>query len=203
MAYFLLVGTTVSYQKHNTSRLLTLSSIGPSMPTSKVAQQLPIRLISSGDYFPLWGTCQGFQLLSVLGAQDHSVLLHNYYDSYNYSIPIVLTPNAASSRLFNALSPSTVKTLTTKNCTENLHHNGVLPETYTKNANLAAMFKLLSVNMDRKGTPFGSTMEGRVCSLSCNIKKFRNSLSMLLSGILKETNSTGDLKKALTSLQKP
>lgn len=118
-------------------------------------------LIILGDFFPLWGTCQGFQLLSILAAQDQSVLLHNYYDSYNYSIPIVLTPHAASSRLFNALSPSTVKTLTTQNVTENLHHNGVLPETYTTNANLAKIFNLLSVNTDRKGTPFGSTMEGQ------------------------------------------
>ncbi len=115
----------------------------------------------TGDYFPLWGTCQGFQLLSVLAAQDQSVLLRNYYDSYNYSIPLVLTSNAASSRLFNALSSETVKTLTQKNVTQNLHHNGVLPKSFTENANLAKVFTLLSVNTDRKGTPFGSTMEGK------------------------------------------
>jgi gamma-glutamyl hydrolase len=109
----------------------------------------------------LFGTCQGFQLLSVLAAQDQSVLLHYHYDSYNYSIPLVLTSNAASSRLFNGLSSETVKTLTTKNVTQNLHHDGVLPKSYTENANLAKIFNLLSVNTDRKGTPFGSTMEGK------------------------------------------
>lgn len=98
--------------------------------------------------------------MSVLAAKDQSVLLHDEYDSWNLSLPINLLPAANDSRLFSALPPSVVKTLSTTNATQNLHHNGVLPETFEKNANLKSMFKLLSVNVDLRGKPFGSTMEG-------------------------------------------
>jgi len=115
-----------------------------------------------GNYFPLWGTCQGFQLLSVLGSGgDESVLLRNHYNSYNYSIPIDLTPEAATSRLLKGLRPETIETLTHKNATMNLHFNGVLPTSYQTNLQLSKMFKLISMNVDRDGVPFGSTMEGR------------------------------------------
>jgi len=113
-----------------------------------------------GDYFPLWGTCQGFQLLSVLAAQSQAVLLHNHYDSTNYSIPLNLTEGALQSRFFSSLPPSVVATLVTKPVTQNLHHDGVLPSSFTTDANLKSIFQLLSMNYDKKGVPFGSTMEG-------------------------------------------
>lgn len=43
----------------------------------------------------------------------------------------------------------------------NLHHDGVDPSQYSKNQKIAAMFDLLSTNVDRKGKPFGSTLEGK------------------------------------------
>lgn len=43
----------------------------------------------------------------------------------------------------------------------NLHHDGVDPSQYTKNAKLANMYNLISTNVDRKGKPFGSTLEGK------------------------------------------
>jgi gamma-glutamyl hydrolase len=116
-------------------------------------------LKSPGDYFPIWGTCMGFQLLSILGAQDQTIL-HSGFDSYNYSIPLNLTPLAASSRFFTKLPTQVVTTLTTKNVTQNLHHFGVAPSVFTENANLAKIYRLLSVNADRAGRPFASTLEG-------------------------------------------
>jgi len=44
----------------------------------------------SGDYFPVWGTCQGFQLLSVMTSGDENVLLHYEYDSENLGLLLVL-----------------------------------------------------------------------------------------------------------------
>lgn len=102
----------------------------------------------------------GFQLLSILGAEDHSIL-DNGFDSYNYSIPLTLTPDARGSRFFTTLPPQVVTTLTTQNVTQNLHHYGVPPSTYNTNTNLLKTFKLLSVNTDRSGVAFGSTIEGR------------------------------------------
>lgn len=103
----------------------------------------------------------GFQLLSILGAEDHSIL-HSGFDSYNYSIPITLTPGAENSRFIRALPAEVVKTLTTQNVTQNLHHFGINPKTYAENPKLAKTFRILSVDTDRAGVPFVSTVEGVV-----------------------------------------
>lgn len=97
--------------------------------------------------------------MSVLAARDQSVLLHDHYASWNVSMPLFLTPEAKTSRFFNALPNEVVKTFMSANVTSNMHHNGVLPETYHEHPNLRAMFKLLSTNYDLWGKPFGSTIE--------------------------------------------
>jgi len=51
--------------------------------------------------------------------------------------------------------------LATQPITINLHHDGVDPATYSQNANLSSFFNLLSTNVDRKGKPFGSTIEAK------------------------------------------
>lgn len=132
-------------------------------PTTKVnivfLEALILSIDFTGDFFPIWGTCQGFQLLTLLAAHDPNVYLHNKFDSYNYSIPIVLTPEAHKSRLFAGLLPQTKETFITKNCTQNLHHDGILPHSYTTDPGLAKDVRLLSWNTDKVGTPFGSTLE--------------------------------------------
>ena len=47
-----------------------------------------------------------------------------------------------------------------ENVTMNNHQDGVAPDLYRENAQLAAFYNLLSTNVDRDGNPFASTMEG-------------------------------------------
>lgn len=42
--------------------------------TAKFFFDQSIISFKKGDSFPIWGTCMGFQLLTILGANDHSVL---------------------------------------------------------------------------------------------------------------------------------
>lgn len=58
----------------------------------------------AGDHFPLWGTCLGFELLSVIQSNDTSVL--TAVDAENYSIPLVLTEGRESDSHFNKKIPS-------------------------------------------------------------------------------------------------
>ena len=48
-----------------------------------------IQANDNGDYFPLWGTCLGFQLLCVLQAETDTILTS--FDAANYSIPLNFT----------------------------------------------------------------------------------------------------------------
>ena len=140
---------------------LTLAANTTYFQTASFVFDHIIQANKDGEVFPLWGTCQGFQLLSVLVADDHSVLLENAYDSYNLPLALNLTSEAKTSRMFGEAPEEVVHTLTESKATINLHHDGVLPETYTSNRKLNAFFKLLSTNVDRKGKPFGATIEAR------------------------------------------
>ena len=84
---------------------------------------------AQGDYFPLWGTCQGFQLLCVLlGGED--VLQHNAFDSEDLSLALNLTDTAPSSQLFGTMPADVLTILTQQAVTENLHHDGVAPDAF-------------------------------------------------------------------------
>jgi len=121
-----------------------------------------LALHAAGEVWPLWGTCMGMQVLSVLGARDPSVLLSNAYDSEGIVLPLTLTAAAAQSRLLcdTCLHPAeALHTLRTANSTVNLHHDGVPPSAFARGTTLGDAFTLLSTNVDLKGRAFASTIE--------------------------------------------
>eukprot|EP01088_Endostelium_zonatum_P003511 TRINITY_DN14721_c0_g1_i1.p1 TRINITY_DN14721_c0_g1~~TRINITY_DN14721_c0_g1_i1.p1 ORF type:complete len:340 (-),score=64.15 TRINITY_DN14721_c0_g1_i1:3-1022(-) len=122
---------------------------------------------SRGDYFPVWGTCFGFQLLHLLASEDENLLLP--FNSENYTVPLNFTNLANSSRLFGTSSSwISGKALITNEIysilehepvTMNNHHYGVSPAEYSSNSRLGKFFNLLSTNVDRNGKTFVSSSE--------------------------------------------
>lgn len=49
----------------------------------------PLQANDAGDYFPIWGTCQGFQQLSVLTANKNLLTLT---DTKAVALPLTLAP---------------------------------------------------------------------------------------------------------------
>eukprot|EP01138_Halocafeteria_seosinensis_P013874 gb/GECG01014167.1/.p1 GENE.gb/GECG01014167.1/~~gb/GECG01014167.1/.p1 ORF type:complete len:341 (+),score=28.45 gb/GECG01014167.1/:1-1023(+) len=138
-------------------------SLGPETDYFQTAQYIFNKVQEMNDngiHFPLHGTCMGFQLLSILGAQNHSVLVSGF-DSEDYSIPLMLTTGASSSRIFGQAPRDVMNILATENVTANLHHSGVTPETFKTNDNLRDFYNVLSTNMDRKNRAFVSTIEAK------------------------------------------
>jgi len=131
--------------------------------TAKYLYDLVLDANQRGDYFPLWGTCQGFQLLSVITAGNLSVLSINAYDTNNITLPLILAEGAQNSRMFgNQTIPSKIlNILTSGNSTTNLHHNGVPPEMFVNNQNLSSFYQVLSTNVAPNGKSFVSTIEGK------------------------------------------
>ena len=120
-----------------------------------------LALHAAGEAWPLWGTCMGMQVLSILGANDPAVLLSHAYSSEGQLLPLSLTPAAASSRLLcdSCLRNGAKAILTTQNVTVNLHHDGVPPSAFAPGSALAAAFTILSTNVDTQGKAFVSTIE--------------------------------------------
>ncbi|KAJ8286134.1 hypothetical protein GJAV_G00034920 [Gymnothorax javanicus] len=120
--------------------------------------RLAIEANDAGDYFPIWGTCLGFQLLTALVAGQN--LLTNA-TAENLALPLNLTTDAFSSRMFEGFSDELLKALTQENLTGNFHRYGVTEKDFRANEKLQNFFSILSTNVAENGAEFVSTMEGR------------------------------------------
>jgi len=120
---------------------------------------LAVKANQNGDYFPIWGTCMGFQELCLLQSQNMSLL--SQYNSENYTIPLNFTSLATSSRLFANASPNVMKILATEPVTMNNHMYGVSPASFQAEGSLNGFFDVLSTNNDRDENVFLSTIESK------------------------------------------
>eukprot|EP00750_Incisomonas_marina_P019382 INCI3309.4.p1 GENE.INCI3309.4~~INCI3309.4.p1 ORF type:complete len:201 (+),score=27.04 INCI3309.4:176-778(+) len=103
----------------------------------------------------------GIQTISILVAQDPSVLTTGFVGVDPLSMPLNLTAAAKSSRMFGSIPDIVTNAIATQPLTTNLHHDGVPPQTFATNPHLAAFFDVLSTNEDLAGQPFVSTIEGK------------------------------------------
>lgn len=113
----------------------------------------------NGDYYPIWGTCLGFEELSVLETGSGNVISLDV-NATNLALPLDLTPDANSSRLFSSIDSNLIEALATENITMNSHGHGLLMSEYESNTNLSSFFQVLSTNVaPSNGAVFVSTME--------------------------------------------
>ncbi|XP_012676893.2 gamma-glutamyl hydrolase [Clupea harengus] len=126
--------------------------------TAMFFYQLAVKANDAEDFFPLWGTCMGFQLLTVLVAGED---LLSRTTAENIAMPLNLTTEARSSRMFEDFPPDLFSSLSQKPLTGNFHHYGVTEKVFTENDRLREFFSVLSTNIAEDGSVFVSTMEGK------------------------------------------
>ncbi|XP_068167466.1 gamma-glutamyl hydrolase [Antennarius striatus] len=112
----------------------------------------------AGDVFPIWGTCMGLQLLTVLVAGEN---LLTKTTAENIALPLNLTAEAASSRMFESFPTELMNALTTEPLTGNFHHYGITVENFWQNEKLHNFFSILSTNIAENRAHFVSTIEGK------------------------------------------
>ncbi|KPP73530.1 gamma-glutamyl hydrolase-like [Scleropages formosus] len=125
---------------------------------ARIFFQLAQKANDMGDYFPLWGTCMGFQLLTVMVAGEN--LLTNT-TAENLALPLNLTAEAWFSRMFENFPVKLLKAVSQEPLTGNFHHYGLTEENFRRNEKLQQFFSILSTNVAENGATFVSTMEGR------------------------------------------
>ncbi|XP_052419809.1 gamma-glutamyl hydrolase isoform X2 [Carassius gibelio] len=126
--------------------------------TAGIYFRLALKANDEGDYFPIWGTCLGFQLLTVLVAGEN---LLSKTTAENVTYPLNFTAEASSSRMFTNFPSDLRKALSQEPLTGNFHHYGVTKEAFMGNEKLSGFFSVLSTNIAQNGLEFVSTMEGR------------------------------------------
>jgi gamma-glutamyl hydrolase len=128
---------------------------------SKVAKiffDLALEAHAAGEVFPIWGTCQGFEQLAVLTADFHNVLTN--CNAHGMNLPLNLTTNWRSSRLYGQAPDHVIKQLTTKPITMNFHTECFTMDSFTRHR-LGRFWNVLSVNNDVNGLQFISTLEAK------------------------------------------
>lgn len=125
-----------------------------------------------GRYFPVWGTCLGFEFLVRYWStrnddtdtdsssddddddDDDVNILDDGFQSTNVSWPLeVVVPF----QLYR--DPTVYEIVTQHNVTLNNHHYGLSPNQFWSHAGLYTKWQITSMNHDTTGRPFVSTVE--------------------------------------------
>ncbi|MEQ2228983.1 hypothetical protein ILYODFUR_014244 [Ilyodon furcidens] len=125
---------------------------------AKIFYELALTANDAGDFFPIWGTCMGMQLLTVLVAGEN---LLTQTTAENVALPLNLTTEAHSSRMFQGFPKELIKALTEEPLTGNFHNFGLTVKTFQESEKLSSFFSLLSTNIAENGAHFVSTIEGK------------------------------------------
>jgi len=132
--------------------------------SAQLLYSLALEANDKGDVFPIHGTCLGFQLLTLLTAQDDTVECTACFAAEGEPLPLDFIggfAGARSSKLFEAMSDPLLTALSTEKLTENSHANGFVQEVYETSANLRDFYTVLSTNLDYNGKRFVSTIEAK------------------------------------------
>ena len=124
--------------------------------------QEALKLNEIGQYFPIWGTCLGFEWIFQIVGDLQSANTDHKIDAEDYAIPLNLTFYGSQlSRLFNQASSHLKQVISTENITYNHHHSGLSLTKWKESDRLHQFFNIVSTNFDRKNLCFVSMYEAK------------------------------------------
>jgi gamma-glutamyl hydrolase len=127
--------------------------------TANYLVQLAKEVNDNGTYFPVWGTCLGFEMLTIAIANDSRVM-GNFNDTYQLHNQTVLAASNGS-KLFKNM-PKNLFEWNAHDATMYFnHHYGVGVDTFHNNKNLNDFYRLMTYSYDMDGASFVSTIEAR------------------------------------------
>ncbi|XP_077057686.1 gamma-glutamyl hydrolase [Siphateles boraxobius] len=133
---------------------VSLESSGYSK-TAAIFYRLALEANSNGDYFPVWGTCLGLEMLMLLTSGERLLSRTN---TSGVALPLNFTDDVRDSRLFKEFPEELLKSLATERLTENSHQWSLTTENFTKSERLKRFYRVLSTNSDGQNE-FVSTVE--------------------------------------------
>ncbi|CAL1542810.1 unnamed protein product [Lymnaea stagnalis] len=129
---------------------------GPYYQSGRYLYDLAIQANDKGDYFPIWGTCLGFELMTKLTANKNYL---QRTETKILTLPLRFQKGFQNSRLFKDVPSDLVKILTTESVTQNNHRWSLLLEDYQKISVLGNFYHLLTTSVGKDNKEFVSTFE--------------------------------------------
>ncbi|KAL5292057.1 GGH.2 family protein [Megaselia abdita] len=118
--------------------------------------QIASEINDNGTYFPLWGTCLGFEVLLYVSNNNSEYRVD--CASSSQSLPLEFTAGYETSRLFKNAPANVINILKNEDVTPNFHMYCATVDGLA-NSGLNNSWKVLSVNHDWNGLEFISTIE--------------------------------------------
>lgn len=119
---------------------------------------IAVAMNGRGDVMPIWGTCLGFELLSFMTSRNGDPRVNCSSDAQ--AVPLAFTKGFRKSRLFGKAPEDIVESLDRDSVTVNFHHLCLTPSRM-RECGLDQEWTVLSMNSDRTGLQFVSSMEHR------------------------------------------
>ena len=112
-----------------------------------------------GTYYPMWGTCLGFELLHQC-VYSNTTTLQNFDGEPPYTQRNRFTHKASHSRLFSSkFGHYMTKLMSAANIQFLSHKHGIAPWEYKSFRNLSDTYNVLATMQDRSGNSFVSIIE--------------------------------------------
>ena len=109
------------------------------------------------EYFPIWGTCFGFELLMTLIG---GVTKFKKYPASGY-YPIHITESGFRSRMFGSFSKHYLHYLENRKSTAQNHDYGISPSDFEGNIHLRRFYNVLATSVDNNGKEYVAAIEGK------------------------------------------
>ncbi|CAM6036511.1 unnamed protein product [Sphagnum compactum] len=132
----------------------------PFYQTAEKLFKMVTKANDNGDYFPLYGACLGFQLLTVIVSQNHSIL--GKFEATHKPAPLLLVGDWVKDQsIFQWVPLGVVDKLSKQPLAMENHHQGVSPQTWFSNELLTDFFRVLTTTQDNNGKMYISTVESQ------------------------------------------
>lgn len=125
--------------------------------------ELALEANRHGEYFPVWGTCHGFQtMIMIFGEMPMDGSELGYFDAAeNYNTNVLLTGADKRARITSEWTPWFRDYIQKGDHVYFANMRGLEPGKFLKNSRLRSMFSIIGVSKDRKGVKFVSIIEGK------------------------------------------
>ncbi|XP_070603952.1 gamma-glutamyl hydrolase isoform X2 [Erythrolamprus reginae] len=106
------------------------------------------------DYFPIWGTCLGHQLLTYLTSGENLLVRTN---TNGFTMPLNFTEASKDSKMFHDFPEEIYELLASEPVSSHFHFWSLSTQNYSRNEKLRNFYKILTTNFHM--VEFISTME--------------------------------------------
>lgn len=113
--------------------------------------------LNKNEYFPIWGTCFGFELLMFLIGNFKKL---KHYPAHGF-YPLKITDSGYKSRLFSSFPTHYLHYLENHKSCNNNHEYGISPADFLENEHLSRFYSILATSMADNGKEYVAAIEGR------------------------------------------